>query len=150
MTVRAICKNLAGELHQHLKPAGFSKRGATFSRKRDGYVELFHIEGSRWNSGEWPWVFYVEIAARLDGVPIDESAKGLWREAHAVGHASDLVTSAPSEFSVTEHSVNSIAEQVARLICQASTALPDFLAGIRPRAEKGLISPLPLPASWAE
>jgi hypothetical protein len=148
MTVRAIGDSLASELHEHLKPLGFLKRGSTFSRVRSGYAELFRIEGGRWNSGEEPWVFYVDIAARLDGIATNSNAKGLWREAHAVGRVSDLVGSAPPEFSVTSTTVGPIAEELALIIGQASAALPSFLIGVRPRAEKGLITPLPLPAMW--
>ena len=150
MTVRAIGQNLVAELGALLKPLGFSKRRATFSRSRDGYVELFHIEGSRWNSGQEPWVFGLDAAVRLDDVPTLSGSRGLWSEAHAVGCISRIVVSAPAEFAVTQSSVGSTARQLVEVIIAASGLLPNLLGMVRPRAVLGLISPLPVPESWQE
>jgi len=150
MTVRAIGLELIAELGTHLKPLGFSKRRATFSRRRDGYVELFQVEGSRWNSGQEPWVFGLKVAARLDGIPMLPESLGLWGEAHAVGCVSGIVASAPAEFSVTQSTVGSTARHLTEVVVAASGLLPSLLVSVRPRAAAGLISPLPVPGSWQE
>ena len=148
MTVGAIGKSLAAELHLQLEPLGFSRRGATFSRGGEGYTELFHIAGCRWNSGDEPWLFDFDVAVRIEGIPMLPNTQGLWREAHAVGRANRVVASAPPQFSVTTDSVRAVADQLVLIVCEASAALPPLIEQIWSRALQGLLSPLPVPASW--
>jgi hypothetical protein len=150
MTIRWISQDLITELAGVLNPLGFSRRKATFSRGRGGYFELFHIEGSRWNSGEEPWVFNLDAAVRIVGIPTIPGSRGLWSEAHAVGNVSSILASAPAEFSVTQSSVDSKARELSDIIVATSNLLPQLLASVRRRALLGLISPLPVPHTWQE
>src|SRR3972149_12037962 len=53
-----------------LKPPGFRKKSATFSRERADYTELFNIQASRWN-GPWGRSFYVNCGLTFRDLPME-------------------------------------------------------------------------------
>lgn len=149
MTVRHLASEVLKLAHARLKPLGFSKNGQTFSRDRHEYVERFVIQGSRWNSGEEPWLFSIEVGVFFPDVPPFAGAKGFWKHCHAVGNAARLVQEGSHGFEVRSTNIEAIAAEVVATIESASDALPALLGPVKPRALKQLISPLPVPNNWS-
>ena len=149
MTVRSLGKDLANRIHAGwLNAHGFKKSGATFSRERVGYIERYQIDGSRWNSGEEPWEFDVNVGVQFEGIPLRE-AKGLWAKAHAIGGLSRIIDEAPVSFSVAASTLEAVSEAVALQILKASEQLPYIVGPAKDRAVAGLLSPLPVPSTWS-
>jgi hypothetical protein len=149
MSVRNLGGAVASELYQsHLKALGFRKERSTFTRHRNGYVELFHISGSQWNAGDEPWLFYLEVGVQFDEIPPRAGARGIWRRVHALGRIGKLVPGAPESFEVNSSSVAPVSQDLAALVAVASERLPNLLERVRVRARKGLASPLPVPDTW--
>jgi hypothetical protein len=149
MTVRSLGTALASKLHaEHLKVLGFKKSGATFSRARNGYVESLNLQGSSWNSGEEPWLFYVNIRVLFTDLP-DVTEKVRNMKYHAEGRLESIVPESPSRFELTAANLGEIVGQVSVLSQSASARLPGLLAPLRSRASRGLYAPIPLPAAWA-
>ncbi len=136
MSVRSLGAEVLKYSYAKLKPLGFSKNGQLFSRERNGYIERYLLEGSRWNSGEEPWVFTVDVGVFFPEIPAFEGAKGIWRHCHAVGSAVRLLTNDVRDFEVCSNTVEEVANAVFETICAASNALPTLLAPARPRAAK--------------
>lgn len=150
MSVRRLGAEVLKHAYAMLKPLGFSKKGQTLSRERENYIERYLLEGSRWNSGEEPWSFTVDVGVLFPEIPPFEGAKGMWRHCHAVGSAIRLVANDVPDFEVCSSTVEAVAQEVVAVICTASEVLPTLLAPVRSRAAKGLISPLPVPSTWIE
>jgi len=148
MTVRKVGDELATRLHVSiLKQLGFRKSRHWFWRERIGYVELFEIQGSSWNSREEPWRFYVNVYVRFTDVgPLSGRAGA--NTYHANGRIERIVSSAPSKFEVSSSDLAQVAIDLGRLTILASEALPPLLPAAKAYAERGLLSPLPVPASW--
>jgi hypothetical protein len=148
VSARGLGKEVARRVQEGwLDAQGFSRSRTTFSRPREGYVEEYQIDGYRWNSGEAPWEFEVNVGVRFDGIPLKDG-KGLWAKAHAVGDISRIVDGAPARFSVSLETLDAVAEAVARSVLAASARLPVLIAPARERAIAGFISPLPVPTTW--
>lgn len=79
MSVRELGTAICSSLIKTLKPYGFIRKGARFSRDREQYCEHFAISGSRWNSGEAPWEFSVDEGVFFPELLAREGAKWLWR-----------------------------------------------------------------------
>ena len=151
MTARALGAALATELHRsHLRPAGFRKKGATFSRPRQGYIELFNIQGSDWNSGEEPWRFYLNARVCFSDLGPLNGGKLTAQYFHAEGRSNRLLPGTPPHFDVSQQTVEQVARELATLILRMSEALPALLKPVRSRALAGLYSPLPLPDTWQD
>jgi len=148
MTVRALGTRFASSLHaERFKRLGFKKTGSTCSRARDGYVESINIQGSDWNSGDEPWLFYVNIRVQCLGLPDLPNAQ---RRYHADGRLSSIVAESPGRFELTSSNLGELVTEVGGLCEAACEALPALLAPIRARAERGLYSFIPLPDTWSD
>lgn len=149
MSVRELGKAFASELHRAaLKERGFRKSGNTFSIERNDYVEMLQIQGSSWNSGEEPWVFYINLAVCFKGIANSASARGIKYDADA--RIRSIVPDAPHQFELTAVELANMVASVAALSEEASRRLPPLLEPARARAARGLYTPLPLPDTWSE
>lgn len=149
MSVRELGKAFASELHRAaLKERGFRKSGNTFTIERNDYVEMLQIQGSSWNSGDEPWVFYVNLAVRFKGIPNSASSRGVSYDADArIGR---IVSDAPDQFELTAVGLANLVASVAAFSEEASRRLPPLLEPARARAARGQCTPLPLPDTWSE
>lgn len=150
MSVRELGNAVAKELVVTLKPLGFRRNGAIFSRDREDFIEHFAIVGDRWNSGKLPWKFHINVGVLFQGVAPHSNAKGLWRKAHAIGTTGRIASDTPMHFLVTPETVIGVAVQVHQAILKVSDLLPSVAAPARARAVMGLISPLPILDSWSQ
>ncbi len=106
----------ASLLHERsMKPAGFKKKGSTFSRSRSGYDEHYNIQGSAWNSSSGAWRFYVNCAISFPDIPVRSPDSGMWKY-HAHTRLRTLVPVAPAEFDVTEQNQEAALTQLSGLI----------------------------------
>ena len=124
MSVRVLGTAICSSLIKTLKPYGFTRKGARFSREHAQYYEHFAVSGSRWNSGEAPWEFSVDVGVFFPELPAREGAKGLWRYSHAVGSTNSILAGSPTVFFVTSDNVESVANEVAKIILETSEQLP--------------------------
>ncbi|RTL22238.1 MAG: DUF4304 domain-containing protein [Burkholderiales bacterium] len=146
MTVRDLGTKFATQLHiECFKAEGFTKRGSTFSRDQGSHVELINIQGSDWNSGEEPWIFYINIRVRFPELTPQGSAK---MAHHAEGRLNRIVCGAPPQFELTRSNFGDLVVEVGSLCQAACAALPHHLALLRARACRGLFSPIPVPDGW--
>ena len=104
--------------------------------------------GNRWNSGELPWLFYIDVGLELHGVPPKAGAKGLWRRCHAVGSMSALCAGLRQDFAAQPDMLEQAGKQVAEAIPILSRAVASQVQQVRIRALEGFLSPLPVPTSW--
>jgi hypothetical protein len=149
MSERKVGDALAAHLQVSvLKALGFRKSGHSFWRERIGYIELFAIQGSSWNSGAEPWLFYLNVRVRFSEIVPLRGTTGA-SAYHADGRIEGIVSSAPTRFEVSSNNVAQVASDLGSLIVLASEALPSLLPVAKMRAERGLFSPLPVPRSWA-
>lgn len=149
MSVRALGTAFASELHRAaLKARGFKKSGNTFCIERDGYAEILQIQGSSWNSGTEPWSFYVNVRVRFNGLPSSPVSQGLPYDAD--GRIERIVPEAPHRFDLTTQNFAETVTLLSTLIEKLSIQLPNLLEPVRKRATLGLVSPLPVPATWQE
>lgn len=149
MSVRELGTAICSSLIKTLKPYGFTRKGARFSRDHAQYCEHFAVSGSRWNSGEAPWEFSVDVGVFFPEIPAREGARGLWRNSHAVGSTNSILAGSPTAFFVTPDNVESVASEVAKIILATSEQLPGIVAPAYQRARDGWASFLPVPASWS-
>lgn len=146
MTVRDLGTKFAAQLHSEcFKAAGFTKRGATFSRAQSSHVELINIQGSSWNSGEEPWIFYINIRVHFPELPARTNANVAY---HAEGRLNRIVSGAPPQFELTRSNFGDLVAEIGSLSQAACAALPHHLALLRARASRGLFSPIPVPDGW--
>ena len=150
MTARKLGDEFARHLHVSiLKKLGFRKSRHWFWRERTGYVELFEIQGSSWNSGEGPWRFYVNVYVRFADIgPLSGVVSA--NPYHANGRIERIVSSAPAKFEVSSINLAQVARDLGGIIVLASEALPNLLPAAREYATRGLLSPLPVPAGWVK
>ena len=149
MSVKVLGDSFTSELHRiAMKPRGFKKAGRIFTYERDDYIEQLQIQGSHWNSGDEPWMFYINIRVRFKGLPNSFASKGTHYDAD--GRLEGLIPEAPPRFDLTAATLNRTVAEVAQFAAEASLRLPDVLPPIRKRASRGLFSPLPLPDTWCD
>jgi hypothetical protein len=132
-----------------LQDTEFKRKGASFTKHSEGWTEHYVITGNRWNSGELPWLFYIDVGLELLGVPPKAGAKGLWKHCHAVGSMSALCAALPPDFAAQPDSLASAGKQVAEALPILSRAVAAQVQQVRVRALQGFLSPLPVPTSWA-
>lgn len=150
MSTNLLGTRVTSELHAaFLKPHGFRKVGATFSRDRANYVELYNIQGSPWNFRDRPWEFYLNVGVRFPGIALVGNAKVTPTSEHAGGRSNSIVAGSPPSFEVIESTVEVVTPVLWGIIDAASAALPGLLGPVLLRAQSGLWSPLPLPSTWA-
>lgn len=149
MSVRELGQEVVSHMWLKLKSLGFRRKAATFFRDGPQVGERYAIDGNRWNSGVEPWVFSVSVGVFFLDLPPLANAKGLWRHAHAVGSTDTVVPGTESFFEVSRVDVEAVSVRVVEVVLRASEALPPLWTAAYPRARQGLISPLPVPQSWA-
>jgi hypothetical protein len=147
MSVREISKELVSRLAVKLTPLGFSRSGAVFSRPRGTYIERYHITGSQWNSGSFPWQFSIEVGMFFPDVPPLANVKGFWQKAHAVGSSGGILRGTWQGFNVEPSSLDAAVRQVVENILTVSDALPLLTGPAYTRAISGYPSMLPEPSS---
>ncbi len=148
MSVAALGREFASDLHRRLlKPAGFRKNGATFFRHRQSYIEMYNIQGSSWNSGVEPWLFYLNVGVQLEGVPIPGGSTAMLAT-HADGRNNSILPDTPSSFDLYAPSMPALSQQIFEIIERCSETLPTLLGPVLSRAQAGYRSPLPVPSTW--
>lgn len=148
MSVRELGTKVATHVNLLLKPLGFKRNKAIFLRETEAYSERYAISGSRWNSGEEPWKFSLDVGVFFVDIPPRDGAKGLWRYSHAIGGTDQILKHSPPDFSVTQSNVEEISRQVADIILKTSATLPSIVGPAYQRALHGFASPLPVPETW--
>ncbi len=131
-----------------LEGAGFKRKGSSFTKTSDGWIEHYVIKGNRWNSGELPWLFYVDVGLEIIGMPKKAGAKDLWKHCHAVGSMSALCETLPRDFEASPDTVPLAGINTAEAIKRLSESLVGHIESVRARAAQGLLSPLPVPSTW--
>lgn len=105
-----------------LRPAGFTKKGGTFSRVLpSGYTELFNIQASQWN-GPWGRRFMVNCGLNFHDLPLE----GPWMlipGTHWAGRLERVVHDAPPAWEYSDETVASVMEKVGSLMLKASVVL---------------------------
>ena len=110
-------------LHQAvLKPVGFRKSAATFSREHLGYTELFHVQASQRN-GPWGRSFYVNCGLAFHDLPA-KVPWGYFPNTHWAAPLDTVVSSAPRHWTYSEHhDLTMLTERLGACILEASEAL---------------------------
>jgi hypothetical protein len=116
-------KTLSSVLHtlheSLLKPEGFHKQGATFSRRQESYGELFCIRASQHN-GPWGRSFYVNCVVVFADLAVELPCSGL-PEAHWAAPLDALVPSALRQWDCShDEDVAALAERLGGCILSAS------------------------------
>ncbi|MGH9694632.1 MAG: DUF4304 domain-containing protein [Bryobacteraceae bacterium] len=109
-----------------LKPAGFLKKGGTFSRIRDTHTELFNIQSSQWN-GPWGRSFYVNCGLVFVGLLLEHS----WQYFPGTqwgARIEAVVAGAPGMWGYSEETIDSTRDKLGEYILQASETLTNDLA----------------------
>ncbi len=109
---------------EHLKPLGFRKTRHTFVRERDGYVEVFEIQGSAWNDRSRPWRFYLNVNVRFPGLNDAIPAR--------IGQ---LIADAPEHFELASAEDTDLAARLADYIVAASEWIASDVPSIRTAIE---------------
>lgn len=148
MSVRELGTLVSAGLGKRLKPYGFSRRGARLSRNQERYVEHYAISGNRWQSGELPWEFSVDVGVFFHGIAERPGAKGLWKYSHAIGSTERIADGSPYSFLVWPNTVEAVADDVAKIILATSEFLPSIVGPAYARAKDGWTSTLPVPSTW--
>jgi hypothetical protein len=148
MSVKELGALVCTGLGKRLKPYGFSRRAARLSREQEQYVEQYVVSGNRWQSGQLPWEFSVEVGVFFRGIPERPDAKGLWRYSHAIGSTERIAKGTPPSFFVWPDTVEAVADDVAKIILSTSEMLPSIVSPAYARAKEGWASPLPVPSTW--
>ena len=147
MSVIALGNAFASELHRSaLKQRGFKKKARTFTCEHADYTEMLQIQGSDWNSGQVPWLFYINIRVRFNNLPSSFASRGAKYDAD--GRIERIVLLAPPRFELTNENLHQMVALIAKFSVEASARLPELLLPIRGRASQGLYSPIPLPETW--
>jgi hypothetical protein len=114
-------------LHKSLlKPQGFSKKAATFSREHETYVELFNIQSSNWN-GPSGKCFYVNCGLRFNDLPLGFSGM-YFPGTQWAGRIQSLVPGLKDQWGYDEVTVDSIMKKLGSSIFLASAELSNNLA----------------------
>jgi hypothetical protein len=149
MSVKKLGDELCSLLHRtQLKSNGFKKNGRTYFRDQGEYVEHFNIQGSSWNSGEEPWHFYINVMVALKD--IQPKVDGSQFKYHGDGRLESIILTAPGAYDLTRANLEATSVEIAAQILAASEAIPQLLGPVRARATRGLLSPLPVPATWEQ
>lgn len=148
MSVRELGTLISAGLGKRLKLDGFSRRGARLSRNQERYIEHYAISGNRWQSGKLPWEFSVDVGVFFHGVAERPEARGLWKYSHAIGPTERIAKGSPHSFLVWPHTVETVVDDVAKVILVTSEILPSIVGPAYARAKEGWTSPLPVPSTW--
>jgi hypothetical protein len=110
-------------LHQTaLKPLGFRKNAATFSREHADYTELFRIQASQRN-GPWGRSFYVKCGLAFRDLPTDVPW-GCLPNTHWAAPLDTVVPSAPRHWDYSQDGdMTELMERLAACIREASEKL---------------------------
>jgi hypothetical protein len=112
-------------LHQTmLKPLGFRKSAATFSREHADYTELFSIQASQRN-GPWGRSFYVNCGLAFRDLST-EILWGYFPNTHWAAPIDTVVPSAPRQWDYSENDDSTqLSERLGAGILEASQKLAD-------------------------
>ena len=140
--MQEIVKKFISELHKtKLKPAGFKKKRHHFWREKGDYIEFFEIQGSAHNSSDSPWLFYINF-----NVDFLDIAKSSSIRHHAGGRIGNPDQGNSGNYWLSEETYDDLMDSISKLIERTSNELPMLLVPeVKQRAEKGLLSHLPLP-----
>ena len=150
MSVRQLGVELAGRVYALLSEDGFRKRGMSIWRERETIVETHKITGSRWNSGNEPWKFYLEVSMRIADLALPTKLDGqalsttpLVRSwGHSAGRYNCVNPEGPLQFEVTSNSLDRVAHETATRIREVSSAFIQVEAFVRREASVGNYCPL--------
>ena len=112
-----------------LKPAGFLKKGGTFSRVHPTHTELFNIQSSQWN-GPWGRSFYINCGLAFSGLPLEHP----WQYFPGTQWADrieSVVLGAPASWDYSDETIDTVREKLGQFILQASEAMAKDLAKYR-------------------
>jgi hypothetical protein len=112
-----------------LKPAGFSKKAATFSRAHETHVEFFNIQSSQWN-GPSGRMFYVNCGMSFSGLPLEHPWQ-LFPGTQWATRIEDLVPGAPQCWNYSDETMDSVLSQLGAAILFASSHMTDNVAKYR-------------------
>jgi len=144
-------KNEANQFFRSLhtdffKPNGFKKTRNRFRREKEGLIEIVDFQGSGWNSSDEPWTFYINIGLGFTDLP-SGGCFGI-KEAHGSGRIEGLVKESPSQFDYTPEGEKKLKEELLPLIEEALTNLLIHKEEVYERAQRGHVSPIPVPETW--
>ena len=108
-----------------LKPAGFLKRTATFSRAHATHTELFNIQSSQWN-GPLGRSFYVNCGLVFSGFPIEYP----WSHFPGTQWADrieSVVAEAPWRWDYSDETIDLTMDKLGQYLLLASEALTNDL-----------------------
>jgi hypothetical protein len=145
--LREIVTRFFSDLHRTaLKQVGFKKEKHRFNREIEGRTEIIDFQGSNWNSKGEAWRFYINVGVGFNGIPT--CGKSLWRHAHAVGRIGAIIPNAPTHFDLDEKSYPHLIKAIPVMLDEALDRFPEILPKAYERAQKGLLSLLPVPSTW--
>jgi hypothetical protein len=118
-----------------MKPFGFQKKAATFSRTHATHTESFNIQASQWN-GDWGRHFYVNCDLVFTGIPfLTSSQKRHWHN-----RIEKIVPTAPWKFEYSEETIDAVRKDLAQSLLLATDILTSNIEVYRreylDRAEK--------------
>ena len=106
-------------LHKEtMKPIGFHKKAATFSRTHPTHTELFNIQASQWN-GPSGRHFYVNCGVVFTDLPPPTPRV----VTHWGGRIENFVPEAPWKFDYAEETIDAVRRDLARFIPLVSEVL---------------------------
>jgi hypothetical protein len=108
-----------------LKPAGFLKKAATFSRVHDTHTELFNIQSSQWN-GPWGRSFYVNCGLVFSGLPV-EYPWSYFPGTQWADRIESVVAGAPPSWDYSEETIDLVRDKLGKYLLLASEALASDL-----------------------
>jgi len=112
-----------------LKPVGFLKKGATFSRQHTTHTELFNIQSSQWN-GPWGRSFYVNCGLVFADLPLVHPWL-LLRDTQWAERIERVIPEAPASWDYSEETIDSVREKLGEYLLQASEVMDKNLATYR-------------------
>jgi len=113
-----------------LKPLGFRKKSATFSREHADYTELFNIQASQWN-GPWGRSFYVNCGLTFRDLPM-ESPWTYFPNTQWADRIETVVPTAPKQWDYSENqNMTQLTERLGACILEASEEFAASLSKYR-------------------
>ena len=114
-----VLSSALSKLHTELmKPIGFRKTGATFSRAHSTHVEMFNIQASQWN-GDGARHFYVNCDLVFPDIPFLTPLQ----QTHRHFRIERIVKDAPWKFEYTEESIDAVQKDLGKYLLRASEIL---------------------------
>jgi hypothetical protein len=93
---------------------------------------MLQVQGSDWNSGAEPWLFYVNMRVRFIDLPAETTRADA--KYHADGRIERIVADAPPRYDLTSDNFTETVALVASFAEMAGNRLPELLPVIRERA----------------